>query len=345
MSKVTVAGEGGEEFILNRKHWRLIVDEATGKKWEDFTATKIGMVERTCEFMNKMKARGVPIRCIRLDLGGENIALEKRVQSVDWQGLQPVEFEFTSRDTPQHNSLAELGFPNMSGKARALMGSANVPLDMRGKVAIEAIKCAVQLDGLQVIKLGSKVGTRDELCLGSNPRWSNNLRTWGEAGVVKEGKNKKTGDRGQAMMFVGYATNREHDSVRMWNPETNGVVTTRDVIWLKRMFFEKSNVVEHDAEFEIDMSNEAVDEGDDLPPPLGQMEDDDLGDDDSEAGEAEAVDVASVPSSSERVTRSGRAVQARTMLTETMDAFTEFQGSAAELRLLGNLAELNSEEI
>merc|ERR1712127_224283 len=40
------------------------------------------------------------------------------------------------------------------------------------------------------------------------------------------------------MMFVGYPANRETDSVRMWNPDTNGVVTSRDVIWLKRMFFE-----------------------------------------------------------------------------------------------------------
>ena len=42
------------------------------------------------------------------------------------------------------------------------------------------------------------------------------------------------------MMFVGYANNRESDSVKMWNPETNRVVTTRDVIWLKRMFYERS---------------------------------------------------------------------------------------------------------
>ncbi len=82
------------------------------------------------------------------------------------------------------------------------------------------------------------------------------------------------------------------------------------------MFFEKSNVVEHDAEFEIDMSNEAVDEGDDLPPPLGQMEDDDSVDDDSGAGEAEGVDVAPVPSSSARVTRSGRAVQVQARLID-----------------------------
>jgi hypothetical protein len=40
------------------------------------------------------------------------------------------------------------------------------------------------------------------------------------------------------MMFVGYPENREHDSVRMWNPETNGIWTSRDVIWLKRFYFD-----------------------------------------------------------------------------------------------------------
>ena len=89
----------------------------------------------------------------------------------------------------------------------------------------------VQLDGLQVIKLGSKVSICNELCLGLNPRWAKNLQVWTEAGVFKLGKNKKM----ESMMFVGYTDNREHDSVRMWNPDTSGVVTTQDVVWLKRM--------------------------------------------------------------------------------------------------------------
>ena len=50
------------------------------------------------------------------------------------------------------------------------------------------------------------------------------------------------------MMFVGYPVNREADSVRMWNPVTNGVVTKRYVIWLKPMFFEKAEVKAVDLE-------------------------------------------------------------------------------------------------
>ena len=56
LSKVTVAGDNGV-LELNRKNWKLMVDECTGKKFSEFTETKSGMVEPTCELLNKMKAR------------------------------------------------------------------------------------------------------------------------------------------------------------------------------------------------------------------------------------------------------------------------------------------------
>ena len=157
-----------------------------------------------------------------MDPSGENHKLAKRAQSVDWKELQPIDFEFTSRDTPQHNNLAELSFPYIAGKSRAMMGAAHVPAKVRGKVAPKAVECACKLDGLRVVTLNGKTATRDVHWYGKNPSWANNLRTWGEAGVVKDGKDGKTGDRGEAMMFVGYPNNRETDSVKMWDPETNG---------------------------------------------------------------------------------------------------------------------------
>ena len=54
-----------------------------------------------------------------------------------------------------------------------------------------------------------------------------------------------------------YPENRESDSVRMWNPETNGVVTTRDVIWMNKMFFEKPSEDENEDELMVHLT-EAV---------------------------------------------------------------------------------------
>ena len=59
------------------------------------------------------------IKIIRLDPAGENIKLEIRSKSADWK--LATEYEFTSRDTPQHNNLAELAFPYLAGRARAMM--------------------------------------------------------------------------------------------------------------------------------------------------------------------------------------------------------------------------------
>jgi hypothetical protein len=40
-------------------------------------------------------------------------------------------------------------------------------------------------------------------------------------------------------MMVGYATDHEGDCYIMWNPETSGVYTTRDIMWLNRFFYTK----------------------------------------------------------------------------------------------------------
>ncbi len=67
LSKVTVSKLDGSDFELKRKWWKIMVDQATGKKWSGFTDTKSGMVENSCEFMHKMKTRGTAIKIIRLD--------------------------------------------------------------------------------------------------------------------------------------------------------------------------------------------------------------------------------------------------------------------------------------
>ena len=116
------------------------------------------------------------------------------------------------------------------------MGATHVPDDARGKLAIKAIKCATQPDGLRVITVGGKAAAPDFHVFKSNPNWAVNLRTWGEAGGYSS--NDKSGDCGIKMMFTGYPANRESDSVRMWDPLTNGVATTRDVIWMTRMYYD-----------------------------------------------------------------------------------------------------------
>ena len=69
------------------------------------------------------------------------------------------------------------------------------------------------------------------------------MKTWGEAGVVKEPKcwKSKLGKCGREAMFVGYALNGPSDTLRMYVPETNAIRETRNIQWMKKMYYQEDN--------------------------------------------------------------------------------------------------------
>lgn len=359
LSKVTAAKSDGSEDDIPRKHCEIMVDRSTGKKWINFTSTKKGMVEPTCEWMNKMKSLGTPIRAIRMDPGGENIKLKKRLESADWQSLQPVDVQVTSRDTPQHNSRVEVSFPYIAGLARANLNAAWIPDEMRASLVIEAMRYSVQVDCLVMVELRGELMTREEHVFGKKPKWVDNMRIWGEAGVVKTGKDKKTGNRGDTMMFVGYS-DRESDSCRMFDTTTKRVVVTRDIIWLGRMYY-APKPVESDVTIELDLNEEIdntldedekeskeeddSDDGDSVPDIDGTDDVGDNADDESVAGEDDTPVEAPVDATV-TTSRSGRALQAPSRLIETMSAMMDNSpGTLASLRYLQMMAEVDEQEI
>ena len=88
-----------------------------------------------------------------------------------------INFEFTTRATPQQNSLVETGFAHVLNKARALLIEANVPYLQRYKIIQEAFITATKLDRFAVTKVGKELKTRYELFSGQNPEFINHLRT------------------------------------------------------------------------------------------------------------------------------------------------------------------------
>ena len=92
-----------------------------------------------------------------------------------------------------------------------------------------------------VIQSNGNTATRFEHWNGELPKWTKNLRTWGESVVVKL-KTKftpKLANCGEICMFWGYAEIHNDGFYQMWNDTTNGIHVSRDVFWLKRMFFAK----------------------------------------------------------------------------------------------------------
>jgi hypothetical protein len=169
------------------------------------------MVEPTCQLLNQWKQENTPAKYVRLDNAGENELLKARAQSKDWK--LNLTFEFTARDTPQQNHLAELGFASLANKGRALMARANVPLKVRYKLFKEAFATATLLDGLMTVEVDGELATRCQHFCGKNPAFVKDLQIWGEAGTVKikETGTPKIADRGTRCVMVGHPADHTSD--------------------------------------------------------------------------------------------------------------------------------------
>jgi hypothetical protein len=89
----------------------------------------------------------------------------------------------------------------------------------------------------------------NQLLFGSKPKLPESHRSFGEVGVVTTKSNirGKLRNHGTVCMFVGYSVDRAHDVYCMLNLETNHVINSSDIKWLKlyhKNWINKSNQVE-----------------------------------------------------------------------------------------------------
>ena len=98
------------------------------------------MVDPTCEHINHWKDAGMPMKYIQCDNAADNLKLDKRCNSPDWQ--MNIKFKYIARATPHQDYLAELKLELLANKGRALMIEENVPIKLRYKVFCEAINTA-----------------------------------------------------------------------------------------------------------------------------------------------------------------------------------------------------------
>jgi hypothetical protein len=120
-----------------------------------------------------------------------------------------------------------------------MMEHAHVPQRNCYQLWKEAFGAATLLDGLTVLDINGKLPAQFEHWDGRNPDFVQFMRTWGEAGTVKlrTAMTPKIFNRGVPCMMVGYAENHASDTYCMWEIDTNGIHGTRDVVWLRRMYF------------------------------------------------------------------------------------------------------------
>eukprot|EP00957_Ditylum_brightwellii_P182996 13938327-Ditylum_brightwellii.AAC.2 len=216
----TIKAPAGICTTVTKPQWVILVDVKTGMKWTKFHEHKNDMVEPMCAKFHKWKEAGMPVKVIRCYNIGENLLLQKRANSAAWK--INIKFEYTARDTPQQNSLAEVGLVTLSNRGRAMMIAVNVPMEEGYKLFWEAFTCATMLDWLAVIVIDTKVATRVEHWCGMLPSWAKSLRVWGEVGLVniKTKTTPKLYNKCITCMYVGYALNHVDGVYRIWNPNS-----------------------------------------------------------------------------------------------------------------------------
>ena len=90
------------------------------------------MIDPTSEQIEKWENNGLVVKHIRLESSGENKNLQEQAERKDWK--MNIDFDYTARDKPQQNYLAELGLLVLANKWRAMMYRENVPSVMRYQI-------------------------------------------------------------------------------------------------------------------------------------------------------------------------------------------------------------------
>jgi hypothetical protein len=158
----------------------------------------------------------------------------------------PIKFEYTARNAPQQNHLAEIGIYVIYCRGRALMSRANSPKKYHYRMFWLATETACVLDWLTLVTINGVMATKIKHFSNSIPVFVNHLQTFGEAGVVTiAGTIKKKVDmRGLLCLMGGYCTDRAGDCYKMYDPINNNVYFTRGVLWLNKMYLDKNGEID-----------------------------------------------------------------------------------------------------
>ena len=216
------------------KYWLIVIDDCTNFVWSYFLKRKSETSKRVRELMKTLQSNhGINTRYIRCDNAGENETLEKDCKN---EGLG-VSFEYTAPYTPQQNGRAERMLATLFGRCRSMLNTARLGESKRRLLWSE---CAATATKLQNITM-EDTKTPHQHLFDELPKYARNLKTFGEIGVCKDNSKRKKAkleNKGKHAMFVGYADNHAGDVFRMLNLSTNKIITTRDVIWIQKMYGE-----------------------------------------------------------------------------------------------------------
>ena len=239
----------------------MMTEYHTGHGFVNWFESKDGFINDFCKNISILQSKHkYVIKRLRGDGAGENNSFLQEMNSARWKfNVTP---EWTPRDTPQQNRVENPIFVCCM-RARTLQASANVPNDMKNVLFPYAYKCAFDCRSLEVINVHGVMKTRAEHFNKELPNFSKYLRRWGEAGTVKTTpvNAAKSRERGVTCIFVGYADKRPGDCYVMIDPKSKNYrpYFSRDVIFLNRNYYTKSNVPRNGSVIQVQGINHIFD--------------------------------------------------------------------------------------
>jgi transposase InsO family protein len=204
-----------------------LVDQAARFGWVIHITKKNQVSVMLDTHLTYLHNHGYAIKYLRCDNAGEH---QKKLKKVcDSHG---VEMEYTAPNTPQMNGVLERRIAVTARTTYAMLTGAKLNERYRMRLRTEAKTTANKLKNLHVTTTNGKCPA--ELFFGVKPKLS--PECWiefGRQGYDTDHKKIKQKDkqRGIPMTMVGYDNSNSPDVYRMYNPNTNTVISSRDVKW------------------------------------------------------------------------------------------------------------------
>ena len=189
-----------------RKHWVMLVDEATKYKKTFFLKKKNEQVERIIDWVKALRARHkIQVKIIRCHNAGEIKVLERESDKNELG----IIFEYTAPETPQQNGVVERAFGTVMGRARAMMNHAGFTMAKRQQLWCEAAQTATMLDNILVQE--SAKSPPSIQFFGADAKYAKHLRGFGEMCAVADTDNKvgrtKIDPEARSVYLLGTALN------------------------------------------------------------------------------------------------------------------------------------------
>jgi hypothetical protein len=174
------------------------------------------------------------VKFIRRDDAGENMTMKNDPEIKSFG----IKFGCLGHRTPQIKGKVDRKFQTLYGRIWEMLNGAGLECKLRDKIRAECVMNVTYLSN--IISTKSSLKSPYQLLYGEKPILHNNLKMFGEVGVVttKERIQAKLSNQGTICMFVGYTENHSRDVYKMLNLTTNSIINSRDIIWLNKTYKE-----------------------------------------------------------------------------------------------------------